>query len=762
MIRRIALIWQAGHHPRAADESTRWVPAAVPGAVQLDWARAEDWPPYWVGNNFEQYGWMEDVYWTCRAALPDVPLGPDDRLYFVCGGVDYRFSVWVNGEERHTQEGMFTPFEIDLTDTAARSGSGGSELRVRIAPVPKSVKLPADRTQANRSCKPAVSYGWDFHPRLIPSGIWQEAYLEVRSRLHLTRAEASCRPAEDLRTAELRLDAELNAPADAGAWSVRWRVLDPAGSVVHDATAPFPPGQAAVAHTFTLENPELWWPHDQGTPALYTSQAELVDAGGAVVQEVQRRLGVRRIRLVMHPGAWGKPDTFPKGCSVPPITLEVNGRRIFAKGANWVSPDIFPGTLTEARYREMLTLVRDANLNTLRLWGGAIVQKEPFYDLCDELGILIWQEFPLACNLYPDDPAYLAVLDQESRSILRRLRQHPCVALWCGGNELFNGWSGMTDQSLPLRLLNRNCYDLAPETPFLMTSPVMGMGHGHYVFRDPNSGEEAWQLFQQADCTAYTEFGVAGPAPRTVLESFLPPDERFPPRPGTAWEAHHAFGVWMPSSHLYLGVIEHYFGPCANLDELIECGQLLQGEGYKGLFEEARRQKPTAAMALNWCLNEPWPTAANNSLISYPCVPKPALAAVREACRPTLASARVRKFSWQAGEWFDPELWLLHDGPEGISPGTLEAWLRAPDGGETRLLTWEFSELPPNTNQRGPRVQVRLPAFDGGGGARFQLLLRCRENPALDSAYTLILSGAAQHRAETTTPAENAAPTMNL
>ena len=753
MTRFIELDWQTGHHAAANLEPKRWVPAVVPGAVQLDWAQAEEWSPYWVGNNFEQYRWMEDVYWTYYAPLPEVTLGPEDRLFFVCGGVDYRFTVSVNGEVRHTQEGMFTPFEIDLTDTASRGG----EVRICIAPVPKSVEKPSDRAQANRSCKPAVSYGWDFHPRLIPAGIWQAAGLEVRPRVHLARAEVFCHLADDLQKAEVRLEADLSEPAEAQ--SLRWRLLDPAGTIVSDVPIPLAPGQPHVAQAVSLENPDLWWPHDQGTPALYTSQTELMDGSGTIIQEVRRRFGVRRIRLVMYPGAWSKPNTFPKSRSVPPTTFEINGRQMFAKGANWVSPDIFPGTLTEERYREMLTLAHDANMNILRLWGGAIVQKEPFYDICDELGILIWQEFPLACNRYPDDDAYLSVLNQESRSILRRLRQHPCLSLWCGGNELFNSWSGMTDQSLPLRLLNRNCYELAPQTPFLMTSPVMGMGHGHYAFRDPSTGEEAWQLFQQADCTAYTEFGVAGPAPRAVLESFLSPGELFPPRPGTVWETHHAFGAWMPSSHLYLDLIEHYFGPSATLDEMIERGQLLQCEGYKGLFEEARRQKPVAAMALNWCLNEPWPTAANNSLLSYPCVPKPALAAVRDACRPTLASARIRKFSWRAGEGFDPELWVLHDGPDSVPAGTLEAWLRAGDGTETRLLTWEYPELAPNTNRRGPRVQFPLPAASDDP---FQLVLRCRDNPALDSAYTLVWSGASAPRPKTPVIAADATPTMNL
>jgi len=165
-------------------------------------------------------------------------------------------------------------------------------------------------------------------------------------------------------------------------------------------------------------------------------------------------------------------------------------------------------------------------------------------------------------------------------------------------------------------------------------------------------------------------------------------------------------------------VIEHYFGPIRTLDELVERGQLLQAEGYKGLYEEARRQKPTASMALCWCLNEPWPTAANLSLISWPARPKPALAAVADACRPLLASARIRKFAWIEGEAFDPELRWLYDGPTETFPGALEASVETTDGRRFPLLTWEGGPLASNRNLAGPKLHWVLPAL---GGERFTL-----------------------------------------
>jgi beta-mannosidase len=265
------------------------------------------------------------------------------------------------------------------------------------------------------------------------------------------------------------------------------------------------------------------------------------------------------------------------------------------------------------------------------------------------------------------------------------------------------------------------------------------------------TGQEAWNIFQTSNCTAYTEFGCASPASVEVLESIIPKDELFPPRRGTAWESHHAFAVWQEESHLYQGMIEQYFGPSKTLAELVENGQLLQAECYKGLFEEVRRQKPHASMALNWCLNEPWPTAANNSVISWPCKPKPALAAIGEALRPVLASARIRAQLWHEGEAFDPELWALSDSPHTTPGATISAYIRLGDK-DTHLLDCTFPELAPNTNARGPKLHFVLPRAEVD---RFQLQLRVAGRPELDSTYTLA------YRPKTVVK-QQAVATMNL
>ena len=721
---RKELIWYVGFSKTENTSPERRVIATVPGAVQLDFAKAEGWENYTCADNYKDYSWMEDVYWSYSTKLDFSDLNQDERLFFVCKGVDYRFKVKLDKQIIHDQEGMFTPFEVDLTDIS----SPGDELEILIYPAPKRVGALPDRTQADQCCKPAVSYGWDWHPRLIPLGIWDETYLEARPAYHIKNCEVTYDINENLSHANVQLRIQFS---NAGQGKIVWRFFDRCLNLVYETEKPVDTRSSIM--DFNLENPELWWPNGQGEQVLYSSVVELYDCKGSQLSKFQSRIGFRTIKLVMHPGAWDSSADFPKTRCNPPVTLEINGRQIFCKGSNWVNLEIFPGIITEDTYKPLVKMAKEANMNIFRSWGGGIINKESFFDLCDENGILVWQEFPLACNNYIGTPAYLKVLDQESRSIIKRLRSHACLAIWCGGNELFNSWSGMTDQSLTLRLLDRNCFDLDPKTPFIMTSPLSGMGHGHYLFRS-DDGKEVFERMQKASNTAYTEFGCPGPSPAEYLKRFIPEDELYPPRPGTSWEAHHAFRAWEGNTWLTPETVEYYFGPSNTLEELVERGQLLQSEGYKSIFEEARRQKPVCSMALNWCYNEPWPTAANNSIINWPAEPKPGFYAVKAACRPVLASARIPKFQWNEGEVFSPELWVLNDSPSKLPVGRIEVFLKFADE-EIFLLAWDYPELEPNINIPGPVIRFPLPSKKSD---RMILVLKAVHDEEMNSEYTLL------------------------
>jgi beta-mannosidase len=722
----VPLSWELGYISSKDAEIMKWIPASVPGAIQLDIARAENYGTWYYAENWKDYLWMEDSFFTYRSSFNKPAMKQGEHIFFVSGGIDYLFDIFLNGEKIFQQEGMFTPVKIDLTSRLRDK----NELGVVIHPVPKSHPFPADRSQADHVVKPAVSYGWDWHPRLIPSGIWDETGLVIEPG----SAIKICQITYNLNRT---LDKAMIAVSISGreligrSWS--WSITDKTGLQVLHREGKF----AADSLSFNLEldKPKLWWPHDQGEPYLYQTQCFLFDNEANPVQVLDSKIGFRQVKLVMNTGTLADPEGFPKSRRLPPMQLEINSRRVFCKGSNWVNPEVFPGILSLGRYKELIDKALEANFNLFRVWGGGIINKESFYALCDEMGIMVWQEFPLACNNYPDDPNYLQVLEQESKSIIQRLRQHACLAVWCGGNELFNSWGGMNDQSLAIRLLNSQCLKYDPLTPFIPTSPIEGVGHGNYVFRDMQTGEEVFRRMSRAHNTAYTEFGVPSPSSVAILRQIIPENELWPPRRGTSWESHHAFNAWVGNTWLMQDMIEDYFGKSTSLEVLVAHGQLIQGEGYKYIYEEARRQKPYCSMALNWCYNEPWPTAANNNLISWPAIPKPAFYQVKNACRPVLASATISKFKWIPGELFTTRIWMLSDSPDKVKQGKIKVSLVA---GEKRmeLGRWNFNPIEPNTNQPGPEYSVSVPDWPEG---EFKLILEVEDQPALNSEYTLLL-----------------------
>lgn len=359
-----------------------------------------------------------------------------------------------------------------------------------------------------------------------------------------------------------------------------------------------------------------------------------------------------------------------------------------------------------------------------------MVSKDSFFDICDELGIMVWQELFLACGLYPDTDKFLDVLDKESKVVIKRIRRHPCNVMWCGGNELFNNWSKMTNQSLPLRLLDRNTYDYDRQTPYIMASPIDGMSHGHYIIRDMNTGVEVIQNFINSDSTAYTEFGAGGPSPVEYIKKIMPEEDYNNFSEGRSWEAHHAVKAWDKHSWIRMHEIESYFGT-ASFEQTIENGTKLQSEGFRHLFEEARRQWPYCSMALNWCLNEPWPSAGNNSLINWPCEPKPAFYGVKNALRPHLASARLKGMIWQAGKYFEAELWMLNDSLTAIEKGKVAAYILI-NSEKIKLITWDYDKVEAQTNLPGPIIKYLLPKAENG---QFKLLLEVENHPEMNSEY---------------------------
>jgi len=684
------------------DGASEWFDAKVPGNVQHDYGVHMGWGDVNFADNADLYRETEGYTWEYRTEL-SFEKKAGERAVLTLEGVDYLFDVLIDGKTVLSHEGMFTKTEADVSDAEGR------EVIVRIHPHPKRADaIPSDRSEADESVKPPVCYGWDWHPRLLVSGIWQDAYVETRGAGYIASVEPFYTLSEDFSKASVRFESVSEKP-------VRIRLYDPDGALIGEGD------------TFEIDQPRLWWCAGQGKQELYSYTAETED------DSVSGTIGFRRVRLVMNEGAWKEPAGFPKSRSAAPAQIELNGRRVFAKGSNWVSPEIFEGLTDEKRYEELICAARDANMNIFRCWGGSGISKKPFYDLCDRYGIMLWVEFPLACNNYIGKANYLRVLEQEASAIIRMLRSHPAVVLYCGGNELFNSWSSMTEQSLPLRLLDKLCYELDRDKPFVMTSPLNGMAHGGYTFYDPAADKDVFSLFQQSSNTAYTEFGVPGVTEREFLEKIIPEEELFPIHRTKSWLIHHAFEAWGEERWLCMDVLEKYAsGPLDTLDKVIAQAKWLQCEGYKAVFEEARRQAPLCGMAINWCYNEPWITAAGNSLIGYPAHKKPCYFAVKDALRPVMPSARIPKFDWKEGECFRAEIWLLNDAPASCRENV---HVSVVIGGEEQLLfSWDTGLIDENTNKIGPSVNWVIPQTDAD---RFTLILKT--DSEIRSEYTLCL-----------------------
>ena len=715
------LNWQVGHMNAADLHPKQWMPSSVPGSVQQDYARYYNWEPYYKGVNFRNYGWMEDVYWIYRAPLR-FTLKDDQIATLIFKGIDYRYEIRVGNELLCAGEGMFSPVSCDVT-----SFSGVDvNVDVLIFPCPKADDS-GKRDQARYSCKSDACYGWDWHPRLISAGLWDDAYLLIHDQHGVTNMDISYRLNDQLDHCEIFATAYTAADG-----LLRMQVLHGDDVVVVTDGKSI---NGRCDFDVTIHNPKLWYPIDYGEQNLYTIRVIALDEQGKGIEEFTRRVGLRRSRLVMNTGAWRVP-VFPKSRAAAPATLEINGVRVFAKGSNWVNAQVFPGDMTEMHYRDLLTKAKDANMNIVRIWGGGFINKECFFDLCDEMGIMVWQEFPLACNEYPDDDSYLSILEKEATAIIRRLRKHPSVVLWCGGNELFNSWSGMTEQHHALRLLDSVCYREDRFTPFMMTSPLNGMGHGGYVNFDEKTGEEFITTVVNSNNTAYTEFGCPSMSSREELLSFMREEDLQDCEPtNDIWVAHHGFGAWLEDTWVRKGEVKHYFGGYCDIDDLIEKTQFIQAMCYKSCFEEMRRQWPMCSMAINWCWNEPWPTAANNSLIHWSGKPKPAYQSVKESLRSRMASLRVCKHLWWDGEQFQGEVWMLNDTLTTLPSGSAKVSYSLGNEAFADCGIFCFRELEPQTNLCCGAISFCIPKEFSGS---VRIRLDVADHPEMNSEYTYL------------------------
>jgi beta-mannosidase len=597
---------------RFRDASARapWREAVVPGCVHRDLLRHDLIPdPFWASNE-AGLQWIEERDWEYRATFTvAAALLAEEVVELVADGLDTVATVTLNGREIARTENMFLGHRWDVKPLLRR---GRNELLIRFdsamryirehrtGHTPREFNDPVGRCVVIR--KQQCQFGWDWGPRFVTAGVWRDLRLEAWSGNRLDGVRVAQEHRADGRVA-LRLAAEL-ARAEA-AVELRWKLtLD--GATVGEGSG----GEILI------ERPQLWWPNGQGAQPLYTLHVEAIGADGAVFGAWTRRIGLRTIVLDRHRDEWGESFQFV-----------VNGRAIFAKGANWIPAHSFAAGLTRADYARDLESAAAAHMNMIRVWGGGIYESEDFHDLCDELGLLVWQDFMFACTLYPADEAFLASVRAEVAFQARRLRHRASLALWCGNNEVF----GCNGHELVPANANYADYEalfhravpeaLAPVdavTPYWPSSPwrgdvgldhAAGEARGDTHFWDVWHARQPVKSYERHVFRFVSEFGMQSYSSPETNATFCPPhaDNVF----GPEMENHqkNRFG-----NQIILDYVSRLYRFPKDQDALIYLSQLNQAWCMQVGVEHWRRHAPRCMGALFWQLNDCWPVASWSSI----------------------------------------------------------------------------------------------------------------------------------------------------
>lgn len=660
------------------------LPARVPGAVQADLLRAGILRDLNVGLASQEAEWVEHRDWIYRTRFVTPSEGARHVLHFE--GLDHWGEIYLGGTLIAQFHGMFRPVEVDVTAYLAPAGQSNL-LSVVFFPPPE-VEAQVGWSSRIRELKSRFNYEWDWCPRIVPIGFWDAVYLQSYGEARIGDVRVVCGWDPRHAVGEFTLAAEVS-----GGQSLTVTIDDGARTVL-TRTRALEPGAASCEWEERL--PVMpWTVGERGTPQCYRLTLELRDASGTVSDTWARTVGFRRLSWEKNPGS---PD------GALPYTILLNGDPVFVKGVNWVPIRPLYGTVDAATYRPWLERFRRMGVNFIRVWGGAIVEKEAFYDECDRLGILVWQEFLQSSsgidNLPPDDPALIRELGEVSRIAVRHRRHHPSLAAWCGGNELHNGDGVPVDVHHPniahLEAIvreedpGRRFFPTSPSGPRFAANPE-GIGRGiHHDVHGPweyLGDRRHYAYFNADDALIRTEVGTAGVTRPELLADLGDGKPLWPPSAANALWRHH--GAWWTPWE----VVEANFGPFDGtvdaLDVLAACSRYLQAESLRYMAEATRRRAPRASGVVVWMGNEPYANFSNTSLVDYDGVPKPAYHALRAAFAKDAASLRYERIAYAPGETFQAAIWTAEENRERTRARLYDMTGRVlAESGPDRLLTW--------------------------------------------------------------------------
>ncbi|HEX7317292.1 MAG TPA: glycoside hydrolase family 2 protein [Pyrinomonadaceae bacterium] len=601
-----------------------WHRANVPGSVHTDLLANRLIEDPFHRDNEPKLQWIGKTDWEYRATF-DVPAALLRRrnVELVFEGLDTYAVVYLNERPLLEADNMFRTWRVDAKSALK---AGPNTLRVvfrspinEVLPRMKTLgyELPASNDQGEKTSphtrKAPYQYGWDWGPRFVTCGVWKPARLEAWDDARLVDLNVLQNSLSST-AAQLTAQVEVASSSSSDAVVV---VEDPTDKrVAARQTVKLSTGVNRFALKLSIPNPRLWWPAGLGPQKLYTLRARLT-SGGKVSDELSTRVGLRTLELRQQTDAAGKSFTFV-----------VNGVPVFAKGANWIPADSFPERVTRERYRHLIQSARDANMNMLRVWGGGYYEMDAFYELCDELGIMVWQDFMFACSMYPGDEKFLESVRAEATDNVRRLRNHPSVVLWCGNNEVETAWQHWGwKQNLPAKLWDdykKIFHGVLPEVvaredptrPYWPSSPSSNleedsdsqrMGDIHYW--EVWHASKPFDYYERQRPRFMSEYGFQSfPAIETVNAYTLPSDHDIQSPVMLAHQKHPR------GNQLIREYMLRDFPEPKDFESFLYVSQVLQAEGIRVGAEHLRRIMPHNMGSLYWQLDDCWPVASWSSV----------------------------------------------------------------------------------------------------------------------------------------------------
>ncbi len=669
----------AGYHPwvplQGASMETGYISpgvtgvfdAVVPGSIYADLLRAGAiTDPYYEMNSLS-CEWVPNRYWVYRTEFEVPASKKGSRVRLIFKGIDDRALIYVNNKFFCEHEGMYEPVVLDITDIC-KFGKEPNAVKVILRNAQDEMGQ-IGLTSMTYTQKARFTYKWDFCTRLVGIGIWNDVLVEITGKGVIESRHGYYDGASYTDTVE----------TDGADGMTLTGVLSFRGKKVGECSRKVKKGKATLS--VKVKDPELWYPNGWGKQPLYDWKLTLSD-GEAVSDEKAAKVGLRTLTYERCDGAI---ET-----ALPYIPV-INGKRILIKGVNMTPLDMMYGCVDAERYDKMLKLAKAANVDVIRVWGGGVIEKEAFYDLCDKYGIMVWQEFIQSSsgidNIPSKDPRFLALIEKTAIAALKEKRNHVSLTFWSGGNELMdkNGIpSKYEDENIAL--LKGLCTEYDPEILMLPTSasgpsewniqgkPEMNHDiHGPWKYDGPVGH---YSIYNTATCMLHSEFGCDGMTNLPMIEKYLAPENRdkvYTVANNLTWRHH---GEWWDTTWRDFNI----FGDLTNdLPTFVTVSQYIQGEAIRYALEAHRRRAWQCCGAIIWQFNEPWPNVSCTCVVDYECNPKFAYYYYRDAMKPYHISMRYDKLIWSAGEEFTGTLALLDDTASG-KPSKISAVAVDQDG----------------------------------------------------------------------------------